>query len=268
MAHQKSTYLLTEGKNSKCYYVLNSKDFAVARRIYIGLDDEHLKTLKAIQWIKSLRGSDIETVLDIGANIGHISIPLLKEGLITNSYMWEPDVENFKLLQCNILLNNCINRVKSFNVALGDKAETILLELSEDNFGDHRVRVTNEDGLYAENKRKLVECTQQTLDYYLASIPSTNNLLMWMDVQGYEAKVLSGAIQLLSTMPNLVFEFWPYGLNRAGGVYNLDKSLSNYSCWYNLADENPVSKKICELEEIYNINKLNDQFYLDVLLFN
>ena len=68
---------------------------------YIGMDDEHLKTIKAIAWIKKYRGENINTIFDIGANIGHISLPLIKEKMITKAYMWEPDIDNFKLLQCN-----------------------------------------------------------------------------------------------------------------------------------------------------------------------
>jgi hypothetical protein len=89
MSQKKSTYLLAQAKTSKCSYVLNVNDYAVARRIYIGMDDEHLKTIKAIEWLKELSGRSISTIFDIGANIGHISIPLLKDGIIKESYMWE-----------------------------------------------------------------------------------------------------------------------------------------------------------------------------------
>ena len=42
--------------------------------------------------------------------------------------------------------------------------------------------------------------------------------LVWIDVQGHEARVLRGAGQLLQAGVPIVFELWPYGLRRAKGL--------------------------------------------------
>jgi len=48
MAQESSTLLL---KQSHGFYLLNSQDIGVSRRIYIGMNDEYLKAVKAIEWI-------------------------------------------------------------------------------------------------------------------------------------------------------------------------------------------------------------------------
>ena len=49
-----------------------------------------------------------------------------------------------------------------------------MLELSNDNFGDHRIRVTNEKGAYSEESRSLIECKQRPLDYYISEKVQSN----------------------------------------------------------------------------------------------
>lgn len=39
-----------------------------------------------------------------------------------------------------------------------------------------------------------------------------------MDVQGHEGHLLSGASRLLASTVPIVCEYWPYGLERAGGL--------------------------------------------------
>jgi len=267
MSNHDINYILKNSKIGNCLYVLNVHDIGVSRRIYIGMDDEHLKTIKAIAWIKKYKGETINTLYDIGANLGHISLPLIKEKLITKAFMWEPDFDNFKLLQCNILLNNCKENTIVFNEALGEKEETVMLELSNDNFGDHRIRVTNEKGAYSEESRSLIECKQRPLDYYISENTDIKSLLIWIDVQGFEAKVLLGAKKTLSLKPALAFEFWPYGLKRAGGINGLCDLLIEYKTWNNLFLDNPDPQTINELEKLYIKYQNDDQFSIDVLLY-
>lgn len=267
MSNHDIDYILKNSKIGNCLYLLNVHDIGVSRRIYIGMDDEHLKTIKAIAWIKKYKGETINTLFDIGANLGHISLPLIKEKLITKAFMWEPDIDNFKLLQCNILLNNCKENTIVFNEALGEKEETVMLELSNDNFGDHRIRVTNEKGAYSEQNRSLIECKQRPLDYFISENIDIKSLLVWIDVQGFEAKVLLGAKKLLALKPALVFEYWPYGLHRAGGINGLCDILIEYKNWTKLNLDSPDPQPISELESLYIKYQNDDKFQMDILFF-
>lgn len=46
-------YLVKKTKISGSTYILHSNDYGVSRRIYIGLDDEHLKAVKAINLVNN-----------------------------------------------------------------------------------------------------------------------------------------------------------------------------------------------------------------------
>jgi Methyltransferase FkbM domain len=70
--------------------------------------------------------------IDIGANIGVTTIPYaIKHDW--DFYAFEPDPENFRRLQCNLLRNGLADRVRAYNVALHDKAGTMDLRKSPEN---------------------------------------------------------------------------------------------------------------------------------------
>ena len=269
MAKHNCDYVTKRGRVSNCNYLLNVHDIAVARRIYIGLDDEHLKTKRAISWIKERSpGKRVNVIFDIGANIGHISIPLLADGSVMQSYLWEPDPTNFRILKCNVILNGLENSVQLFNCALGSKEEALVTELSEDNFGDHRIRVSDESGIYNENSRKTISIQSKQLDVFVSGEIDTDALLVWIDVQGYEGEVLAGAKELIEKRPSLVIEFWPYGLNRAGGIEKLLSAVSKYGAFYDLALEHPKSVPTEVLMDLYLRNKADDFFTMDLLFIS
>lgn len=185
MASQHVKYLIKECVGT---YILHTKDVAVSRRIYIGLNDEYVKAVKAINWTDKLRGGGgIKPVLlDIGANLGHISIPLCLENYISKSLAVEPDMENYKLLKCNVILNGLEDKVILHNSALGALPnETLEFELSEDNYGDHRIKVTEDEGHYKEANRKVLKVKSTNLDSLITPDIQKGELLLWIDVQGY-----------------------------------------------------------------------------------
>ena len=50
--------------------------------------------------------------------------------------------------------------------------------------------------------------------------------LAWIDTQGHEGHVLSGASRLIQANVPIVIEFWPYGLKRSGGYPLLRQFLA------------------------------------------
>ena len=81
-------------------------------------------------------------------------------------------------------------------------------------------------------------------------LDTESDMLIWMDVQGYEGHVLSGAPLTLSKKMPLVIEFWPYGMERANSFDKLKNSLKGYNGFYDLNDPT----------EFYSIAKLDDYF--------
>jgi len=161
------------------------------------------------------------TIIDVGANIGLTSIPLVRSRGI-RCFAIEADPENFRLLQRNILGNGVESKVSALNVAAFSHATTVEFELSRDNLGDHRIRNAGDHGrridAFNETNRRVIKIPADTLDNLLGEeLPTmARPITMKIDIQGAEVQAFAGAPRLLSQLDYLIVEFWPYGLERSG----------------------------------------------------
>ena len=153
-------------------------------------------------------------VADIGAHIGYFTTLFASAvGPSGRIFAFEPDARNFKLLERNIRCNQLPN-VTAFNCALGARVGEAHLYISPSlNQGDHRLYNSG------ESERKSISVSMDTLDHIFLDQFNSRLDVIKMDVQGYEQKVLEGGIRTLRANPNLIIltEFWPYGLEKAGG---------------------------------------------------
>jgi len=67
---------------------------------------------------------DLKVVVDVGANIGCISLVCAKHG--AKVYAYEPEKNNFDTLQYNIKVNGFENQIQSFRMGVGKPGETEL----------------------------------------------------------------------------------------------------------------------------------------------
>ena len=216
-------------------FLVDLDDQEIGKSLFsVGLFDFD-KLLLAQDIIKSKNQNfESKTLIDIGANIGTISIPAIKRGVFQNVVAFEPNPKNLKLLKVNLILNNIEDKFKVYQAAVGDKDTLLDMELSDNNSGDHRIIVSDSNGIFNESNRKKIQISSIKLDSVLTELNSLTSLI-WVDVQGYEGHVLMGAKNILQKKVPLVIEFWPYGLNRAGGFNMLNKSLSMYDGFYDLS---------------------------------
>ena len=163
--------------------------------------------------------------LDVGANIGSATCLALSRYDAGEAWAFEPASENVTLLRQNVLANGFEHRVHIHTVALSDHDGTVAFELSNKSCGDHRVRVeraSNEGppALLGETQRRTVEVHARRLDSLVdeSAIDLGSLGLAWIDVQGHEGHVFEGAAELLTSGVPIVCEYWPYGLERAGGL--------------------------------------------------
>lgn len=165
----------------------------------------------------------ISTFFDVGANLGSIFIPVVARGYAEKAVAFEPDALNFRVMMANIFLNNLQDKVIAINSALGAEAEEVLeFELSPTNKGDHRVRLLTEDGAFGEKSWATTQVNSTSLDTIVAAKKLEDDLeesLLWIDVQGWEPKVLAGSSKILARAVPVVIELWPYALHR-NGVFN------------------------------------------------
>lgn len=158
------------------------------------------------------------TFVDIGANIGLTTIPIAKARKI-NCIAFEPEAGNFSLLMRNIALNNQESVVKAHNVALFSSDQELEFELSDDNMGDHRVRLAKDDNannLFGESSRKVTKVQARRLDGFIDAGNLQSPIVVKLDVQGSEVKVLQGAQKFFEHVSYFFVEYWPYGIQRMG----------------------------------------------------
>ncbi len=150
------------------------------------------------------------TVLDIGANIGYYTLLAARlVGPQGKIYAFEPDPDNFRLLQRNVEANGYDN-VILVNKALSNKNGKIRLYLNPSNRGDHRV-YDSKDG------RLSLEIEAITLDVFFKPLDKKIHFIK-MDIQGAEALALEGMKGLVrkNKEVRLVTEFSPASLKLAG----------------------------------------------------
>lgn len=163
------------------------------------------------------------TLLDIGANNGVISIGMLVTGQLDRAIAIEPEPQNYVFLTDNVELNGLSDRIYVINSALSDKKSSLAFEISQSNYGDHRIRIesgtSNTRDIFEESARSVITVQGEILDELIEDIPQQfkdDIAVFWIDVQGYEGYVFRGARKLLNQGMPVVSEIWPYGIKRAG----------------------------------------------------
>lgn len=211
-----------EGQSAGMRFLVRTKDKYIGRGMFNG-GFEFEEMCRAIELVADAVGSgflDGRTFVDVGANIGNSSVPACLMWGAARAVSVEPEPENFRLLRCNAVLNDVDDRILEVNAAVTTVPGTVTLELSPNNFGDHRVRTTDAPGSWNEDERSTVEVPGVRLDDLLREhdIPLESVGLLWLDTQGHEGHVLASAPHLLATKVPVITEFWPYGLRRSGGI--------------------------------------------------
>lgn len=147
----------------------------------------------------------IENVIDVGANFGYHTLLFSREtkGKV---YAFEPQIQNFLLLRNNVNNNNLSN-VDVYNFACGDEEIDVKMPIIETSMNTNM-------GDFTPN---------QTFGYNYTLVKTVliDNMgfpqidFIKIDVQGWEKKVLAGAINTLRNYkPVLIVEFENFQLEK------------------------------------------------------
>ncbi len=248
-------------------YVVHTSDNGTSREVFRSGQLDLEKFARVMELLPPEILTNRRVLLDIGANLGTICIPLVAAEHFKRAIAVEPDPLNLRLLRTNIAFNELHDRIDVLNRAVAETDDrTLSLERSPVNTGDHRISVSTEPGQQREEERDRIEVKSITIDAIVkADATNADKMLIWMDVQGYEGWALAGAPQTLAQTPPLVLEFWPYGMQRAGSFDAMLQALKPYGCFVDLADANAVRRGIDELPALYReIGESGD--YTDLLL--
>ncbi len=220
-ARKQATVLTRNG-----WLTFDSKDKTTGRILHIYRNHEFDEMMLVVQFLRD-KGILAEhadgTVIDVGGYLGMSSSAFLLEDVFKKAIAFEPSPDNYHLLEINIGNNQLQNRLQAFNMALSDENSELLFELSGKNFGDHRIRHSGgvTEGHFNEDKRNVIRVPACRFDDFLVQNPDVNQdeiRLVWMDIQGHEARFLGGAHNFLSQHPGVpvMMEFWPYAILRSG----------------------------------------------------
>ena len=114
-----------ESKRKEPYILKGEYDLSYQIDPNSALDDHIVKHGIFQDWIATKLGELINKngiVLDIGANVGLLTLPFAKKHVPKGRvYAFEPDIENYKQLEKNIDLNSLSNVIPQF-IALQDNS--------------------------------------------------------------------------------------------------------------------------------------------------
>ncbi|HET8898955.1 MAG TPA: FkbM family methyltransferase [Rhodanobacteraceae bacterium] len=185
-------------------FVVSTRDKVIGRELFLQGEFDFGKLQSALD-ILSREGLPLPRhLIDVGANVGSITIPALARGLVHDASAIEPHPENLRLLQANLALNGLAERVRVLGLAVGaDTSSQLNLRESASNSGNHSIGAV---GIAVPSARL------DDLD-----LPHPDALL-WMDIEGYEGHALHGAANLLASGLPVVCEFNPGFLCESGGL--------------------------------------------------
>lgn len=149
-----------------------------------------------LEWIATFQAADV--LVDVGANVGMYTVWAAKTRGV-KVYAFEPEAQNYALLNRNLVHNGLDGRVKAFCLALSDAA----------GFGELHLATLEAGGSlhsYGErvdfNRQPVTPkfsqgCVSARLDDLVRDgvIPVPTHLKL--DVDGFEPKVIAGARELL-----------------------------------------------------------------------
>ncbi len=220
---------------------------AVDLGIFLGIKNEK----KLYKMINFLNTSDKKILVDVGSNVGSVTLPLAKLFNSSTVISIEPTNFAFSKLKKNLNLNpNLKKRIKLFNVFISDKKKKVnFVHSSWDLKAKHRKHEIHL-GTLKKTSNKI-----QPLSQLLKKIQKKIDFIK-IDVDGYEIDVLRSGKKIINKYkPIIYFEFAPYLYREFGYSPKVLIDFIKKELNYTFLNEN-----FDEVKNIYQIgHKLNDR---------
>lgn len=147
----------------------------------------------------------LNTIIDVGANAGQFAIAASKIYSGVSIYSFEALPSLLSSLENN---TKKISNIKIFNHALGDVKGEIEFFQNDYSLASSALEIhKNQTDLFPQTGGvKKIKIKSERLDDIINEMKLDSPVLLKLDVQGYEKKVLSGAVQSMKKIDYLLFE--------------------------------------------------------------
>ena len=148
---------------------------------------------------------NFKTIMDIGANEGQSAYTFRLAFPNADIHAFEPLPECFVKLKTNLAQEQ---NVFLHNVAMGDKTGELVFEQNEYAVSSSALPMSEKhiDNFPQTKNRKQITVPVETLGHLFADRDDLGNMLIKIDVQGYEKHVVAGGHQTLAKTQMLIVE--------------------------------------------------------------
>lgn len=149
----------------------------------------------------------IDTVLDVGANIGQFTMGLRESGYKGRIISFEPLSEAYSHLLINS--KNDPNWIIAPRMAIGNEEGKKTINISGNSYSSSILKMTDThikgapESTYIDSEEIYINKLDNIGETFLKN---KNNIFIKIDVQGYESQVLKGAINILSKIKGMKIE--------------------------------------------------------------
>jgi len=200
----------------------------IIKRIFNTVGFDISKSNKSPQYsLLGLRNLPIKTIIDVGANIGQFAKIINRFFPEANIFCFEPVPVVFQEL--NKLAENKNKKIKAFNFALGDSEKEIEIFHHKEHSSSSSILKTTKvcESFYPFVKsQQTITVHQTTLDKAVDTfnIPLIPEILIKLDVQGYEDRVIRGGQKTFDKAKACILEI------NLDELYEDQHSFTDLSC--------------------------------------
>ncbi len=178
------------------------KSFLKSRGLEIVPYSEYRHSIEAVdkKWIQEL---NIKTVIDVGGGAGQFASKTRKLLPAATIHTFEAIPQSYEFIK-NKFAGNSLHKV--YNAVLSDRVEQVTFSISSNSGSSSLLEMADlHKNAYPKSSGiKQVEYTTTLLDSLIDATTLPQPLMLKLDVQGAELKVLGGAAKILS-LAQLVF---------------------------------------------------------------
>jgi FkbM family methyltransferase len=149
---------------------------------------------------KILKNFNVNTILDVGANEGQYASQVIKQGYTGKIYSFEPISTVYNSLEKKAAISP---QWSAFKLGVGSREEETMINVSE-NFVSSSIFKVNNESISANPQTKIVRQEKIKIttidDFFDSKGPFDKNVMLKLDIQGFELEALKGAIK---SMPGI-----------------------------------------------------------------